>query len=295
MSENNNQKKQLIVFYSWQSNLGDLHKNFLEIAIEKARLKIKEESNEFSITIDQATREISESPDVVKEIFNKVKNADIFIGDITIINNANNVEIRRVPNPNVMIELGYAIAHLGVHRIIMPFNIFYGNVVSDVPFDIRNNRCLPYTFDPSKEKERGYKNNYLSDLTNKLYRAIKLIFDENPQKPRDSEFNPDEIKRERDIKQIKNLLSKIDLVKLDEHINNLDNPPFSIWYGIFVFQHDFHSILISSSFHLHDEKLWKLLQEIDKQWEITLSFGDYYEPQPPSEYYYFNQIGRAHV
>ena len=291
MSENNNQKKQLIVFYSWQSNLGDLYKNFLENAIEKARLKIKE-SNEFSITIDQATRDIPGSPDIAEVIFDKVKNADIFIGNITIINKSDNVENRRVPNPNVMIELGYAIANIWWDRIIMPFNTFYGEE-SDIPFDIRKNRYLTYTFDSSKNEDKSYKNNYLSDLTNKLYEAITLIFDKNPQKVRESEFSPDKIRRERDIKLIKNLLSKIDLVTLDEHINNLHNPPFSIWDGIFVFQHDFHNILISSSFHLYDEKLWGLLNEVDKQWDITLSFGDYYEPQPQSEYNYFK--GKGHL
>ena len=290
MSENNDQKKQLIVFFSWQSDLKDLNKKFLEMAIEKARLKIIE-NNKFSITVDDATRGMSGSGDIAKDIFDKVKNADIFIGDITIINNSDNVGNRRVPNPNVMIELGYAIAHLGVNRIIMPFNTFYGKD-SDIPFDIRKNRYLAYTFDSSRNEDRSYRNSCLSDLTNKLDGAITSIFDDNPQKPRDSEFNPDKIKRERDIKQIKNLLSTINIDILDEHIN-LDNSPFRIWHGIFVFQHDFHNILISSSFHLHDEKLLALLWEIDKQWEITISFGHYYEPQPPSEYYYFN--GQGHL
>ena len=290
MSENNQPKKQLFVFYSWQSDLGHPHTSFLREAIKQACLQI-EENNEFSIIVDDATRDMSGSGDIVKNIFDKVKNADIFIGDITIINNSDNVGNRPVPNPNVMIELGYALAHLGEDRIIMPFNTFYGKM-ADRPFDIITNRCLDYKYDFNPERDKNYRTSGKSDLTKNLFQAIKLIFIKNPQKPRDSEFNPDKIKQERDIKQIKNLLSKINLDILDEHIN-LDNSPFRIWHGIFGFQHDFNSILISSSFHLHDKKLWELLKEINKQWEITLSFGDYYQSQPPSEYYYFD--GQEHL
>jgi len=50
---------------------------------------------------------------------------------------------RKTPNPNVPIELGYAVKTLGWERVICVVNGDYCNI-EHLPFDIRNNRASVY-------------------------------------------------------------------------------------------------------------------------------------------------------
>jgi hypothetical protein len=84
----------------------------------------------------------------------------LFIADISIINP--NSKERKTPNPNVLIELGYAIKKLGFKNTIFIFNNYYGNP-NDLPFDIRQNRILQYFFDGSNKDEVA--NSLIKDLT----------------------------------------------------------------------------------------------------------------------------------
>jgi len=71
--------------------------------------------------LDEATRNVPGSPNIPMTIFDKIIKSDIFICDLTTINtNATDIQ-RKTPNPNVLIELGFAISQLGWHRIIMLF------------------------------------------------------------------------------------------------------------------------------------------------------------------------------
>lgn len=76
------------------------------------------------------------SPNISKSIFDKIFVSDIFVCDVTTINGNAPSELRRTPNPNVLIELGYAAATLGWERILMVHHKHYGQFPSDLPFDI---------------------------------------------------------------------------------------------------------------------------------------------------------------
>jgi hypothetical protein len=65
------------------------------------------------IILDEATRGESGSPNIPMTILEKIKVSDAFICDITTINSNAPEELRRTPNPNVLFELGFAVAHLG--------------------------------------------------------------------------------------------------------------------------------------------------------------------------------------
>ena len=106
------------VFFSWQS---DLPKDINYFAI---RDSIKKAITGINLSYDEATRGMSGSINILDTIFNKILAADIFVCDITtvgIIHNKNNnvKKPRPTPNPNVLLELGYAIANLGVERMIL--------------------------------------------------------------------------------------------------------------------------------------------------------------------------------
>jgi hypothetical protein len=50
---------------------------------------------------------------------------------------------RPTPNPNVLIELGYALPAVGDERVILVFNTAYGEF-KQLPFDLKMRRALPY-------------------------------------------------------------------------------------------------------------------------------------------------------
>ena len=140
------------IFYSWQSDLPNKdNRSFIENCIKKAikKLKVGFEPT-LALTIDRDTQETIGTPDIAGTIFDKIAKADIFICDISIINN--NSQSRKCPNPNVLLELGYAIKTLGWDRIICFYNVNYGTI-TDIPFDLRHRRIFCYNSNNKNEKE----------------------------------------------------------------------------------------------------------------------------------------------
>ena len=74
-------------------------------------------------------------------ILNKIAAADVFVPDVSLITPADFA--RRCPNPNVLLELGFAINALGWPRIVMVMNTAFGPL-SGLPFDLRGRRVVPY-------------------------------------------------------------------------------------------------------------------------------------------------------
>jgi hypothetical protein len=135
------------IFYSWQSDsLSSSNRNFIEDALEKARKSLKKASETIHIEmrVDTATNELAGSPDIADSIFKKISSSQIFLCDVTIINSPSKFEkmmrnltkknMRLTPNPNVLIELGYAINVLGWDKVICVVNTAQCKV-EDLPFD----------------------------------------------------------------------------------------------------------------------------------------------------------------
>lgn len=91
------------------------------------------------------------APDIGDSIYEKIDSADIFIADVTIING--DYAGRKTPNPNVMIELGYAIKSLGWDRIILLYDKDFGEI-EELPFDINHRRITCFTVESCEEKAR---------------------------------------------------------------------------------------------------------------------------------------------
>lgn len=158
------------IFYSWQSDLKE-NRNAIKSSIEKAiNLVTKDTKNKLNleINLDRDTNNNSGSPDIADTILQKILNSDIFICDVSVINNnlvSRLLNYRLIPNPNVLIELGYAIRHLGWERIICINNLKYGKT-EQVPFDIRHHRITAFNSENVEFKET---------LRNTLKSAIKSI------------------------------------------------------------------------------------------------------------------------
>ena len=151
------------------------------------------------------------SQDIPITILEKISNADVFVCDITTMDGDAPERQRKVPNPNVMVELGYAIAHLGWERIIMLFNKAFGRFPEDAPFDIDRHRASPYTYRVAVDNR-----DYLNQL---MIEALRIIVNKRPARPdNENALTPEQKKRRRDISTLKTIMSTINLPTMDMHI-----------------------------------------------------------------------------
>ena len=114
------------VFYSWQKDLPNkTNRTVILNALEKAAKRIyQDDSIEVEPVVDRDTQGVPGSPDIAETIYKKINESQVFVADVSLINGV--ISQRPTPNPNVLIELGYAVAVLGWERIIAVFNLAYG-------------------------------------------------------------------------------------------------------------------------------------------------------------------------
>lgn len=160
-------QSEMIIFYSWQSDLpNDNNRSLIKSSIEKAVKNLKKKA--ISISADRDTEGKTGTPDIVETIFNKIDKSDIFIADISTINKDSTT--RKTPNPNVLLELGYAAKSIGWERVFCIMNSDYGTY-EDIPFDLRTRRIFSYS--PSKKDKSDIKNE-IAKIIQKMVEALIL-------------------------------------------------------------------------------------------------------------------------
>ena len=159
------------IFYSWQSDLPNrTNRGFIEQALEKAvRVLRTDETLGVEPVVDRDTAGVPGTPDIAQTIFAKIVASEVFVGDVSIVQHPPGG--RPVPNPNVLIELGFALRALGSERIIMVCNEAFGAVTA-LPFDLHLKRAVTYTL-PQDVPERS---TVQQDLARKLHAALTHIF-----------------------------------------------------------------------------------------------------------------------
>ena len=79
------------------------------------------------------------SPPVADTIFRKIEECAIFVPDLTFCGRTD--RDRPIPNANVLIEHGWALAKLGRERIVALMNDAYGEPTeTSLPFHLRHTR-----------------------------------------------------------------------------------------------------------------------------------------------------------
>ncbi|AHD02958.1 hypothetical protein [Leisingera methylohalidivorans] len=161
------------VFWSWQADLNPkVNRSFIRAALDAARGKAQEELQleepERTIALDHDTKSAQGMADIVGTIFEQVAKAAIFVADVTPVTTSE--AGKAVPNPNVMIELGYAMRALGPERIIAVLNVGCGSGPEALPFDIRQRRILTYNLPP--EADSAARAKARSKLTDDLATAL---------------------------------------------------------------------------------------------------------------------------
>ncbi len=145
------------VFYSWQSDLPNTtNRGFIQDALERAAKEIRKDE-EFGVdpSIDRDIVGVPGSPNIVAAIFEKIGRADVFVADVSFITPLV-YDGRPTPNPNVLIELGYAANRHGWNRILCVFNAATGRV-EDLPFDIRQHSITCYSLTEGHDKSEARK------------------------------------------------------------------------------------------------------------------------------------------
>ena len=109
---------ELKVFYSWQSDLpNNTNRGFIQKALEEAAKEISNDvTTELEPVIDRDTSGVAGSPDIRQTILAKIESCDAFLADISIVGVTSS---RPMCNPNVLIELGYALKCLGDDRVVL--------------------------------------------------------------------------------------------------------------------------------------------------------------------------------
>jgi hypothetical protein len=135
------------VFFSWQSDRStkegrNLIEKALERAVERIARDISVEEAVRGLEMDKDTKGVPGSPPIFQTILNKIERAAVFVPDLTFV--GTRIGDRPSPNPNVLIEYGYALKSRGHAQIVAVMNVAHGGPES-LPFDLVQNR-FPITY-----------------------------------------------------------------------------------------------------------------------------------------------------
>ena len=118
------------------------NRNLIEACLKKAIKLLENEIDEVSeISIESDSRNDTGTPNLVESIFEKIETCDILVADLSIINAESNC--RPTPNPNVLLEVGFAAKAISWSNILCIYNCEYGKVEL-LPFDIRTRKPIIY-------------------------------------------------------------------------------------------------------------------------------------------------------
>jgi len=126
----------LVVFWSWQADSdASTNRHFIEDCLKHA-VKNVAKSEGVLIVVDRDTKGIGGSPGIFDTILRKIRSSDVFVFDATLVHGL----LRHAPNPNVAVELGYALAAMGEGRTIGVMNTAGYPNGKALPFDLKHKR-----------------------------------------------------------------------------------------------------------------------------------------------------------
>jgi len=166
------------IFFSWQADTSTLvGRNLIDRALEKAlgRIGADTELEEAvrELEIDRDTKGVAGSPPIVDTIFKKIDAATVFLPDLTFV--GRRLDERPTPNPNVLIEYGWALKSLTHGRVVPVMNTAFGEPTAEsMPFDMRHLRypILYHCPEDASEEDRRKAREGLSKALEASIRAV---------------------------------------------------------------------------------------------------------------------------
>jgi hypothetical protein len=179
--------KRLTVFYSWQSDSpADLNRSFIEMALQEALKRLPADATlenalrDATVELDKDTQGVPGSPPVVDTILRKIEGCAAFVADLSFVGESKegftnaSGKPRQFPNPNVLIEYGYAVRCHSHEKVVGIMNTAYGKPDPEsVPFDLRHT-VWPRTYELAESTAVDKKEQF-EKLVESLVEAIGLI------------------------------------------------------------------------------------------------------------------------
>ncbi len=183
----------IIVFYAWQSDTpANVNRNFIKDALKKAikninrDLQVDEPERNEKLELDHDTKGVPGSPGIADTILEKIDNSDLFVGDVTFVGKS--AAGKKLPNSNVLLELGYALKALGPKRYIGVMNTAFGEP-EKLPFDLAHRR-FPIQYRLAPETSRDERRGQLKKLVGQLEHAIRTVVESgNFRKPKAQKYD----------------------------------------------------------------------------------------------------------
>ncbi|MGH6879181.1 MAG: hypothetical protein ACREHV_17615 [Rhizomicrobium sp.] len=169
------------IFFSWQSDTPNaVGRSMIEACLERAIGLLQADAEvdlaDRELAMDKDTLYVPGSPAIAETIYGKIDRAAVFLSDLTYV--ALRPGGGGIPNPNVLIEHGWALKSLSSRRVISVMNIALGDPDQhELPFDLRHvRRPILYTCRPDAKPEDRKKAR--DELTKHLVAALKAIFND---------------------------------------------------------------------------------------------------------------------
>jgi hypothetical protein len=170
------------IFFSWQSDTQTrTGRNLIDRALARAIGILAADAD-----IDPAVRELAidrdlagvpGSPPIVDTIFSKIDRAAVFLSDLTYV--AARGDGRRMPNPNVLVEHGWALKALTWRRVISVMNVAAGHPDAHLlPFDLQHFR-RPIFYYCADDADEDARRTAREGLTGQLVIALRAILDDD--------------------------------------------------------------------------------------------------------------------
>jgi hypothetical protein len=169
------------IFFSWQADLAPkTGRNLIERALAQAIAAIKADAEvdpaQRELAVDRDTAGVPGSPPLVETIFSKVDRATAFLSDLSYV--GTRADGRRMPNPNVLLEHGWALRALSWRRIISVMNVAYGHPDEHpMPFDLQHFR-RPILYDCPDDASNEQRAAARESLAVSLRTALRAILDD---------------------------------------------------------------------------------------------------------------------
>jgi hypothetical protein len=180
------------IFWSWQSDRpGKTGRHFVKGALQEAIKAVLVdgdlEESKRDLHLDHDREGLSGSPDLAAAIFEKIRASTIFVADVTPIGigeeKTEDGEHKRLMNPNVAIELGYALSHVGNQGLLMVMNKEYGGR-DTLPFDL-SHKAGPIFYKlaagASKAQIESEKKKLIGELKTALRACLAVAKPETPE------------------------------------------------------------------------------------------------------------------
>lgn len=189
------------IFWSWQSdNDQACGRYFVRDVLKKVARELKnvddpeevERGSDFGpIAIDFDTDGVAGSPPIADTILRKIREAAVFVADVSPVGETPGK--KPLANPNVMIELGYAIRCLGHERIVLVMNQASNAKLDTLPFDLRYLRG-PIVYDlppdPKPEDKKKVAEELKAALTTRIKPCLKVAAEAMEQALRNAHPRP---------------------------------------------------------------------------------------------------------